>query len=88
MVLLKDSTNKEKLSEQYEQLWNELLNTDEYKVERIIKKANNELKTRREHWEALLNPFKTHLTWIIPLSALGVAILIYVIFIWIALLVE
>ncbi|WP_019914212.1 hypothetical protein [Paenibacillus sp. HW567] len=88
MVLLKNSTNKEQLKEQYDQLWNDLLETDEYKVENIMKKANNELLTKRERWGPILKPFRTHLMWIIPLCALVVAILLYVIFIWVALIVE
>ncbi|OME30924.1 hypothetical protein [Paenibacillus odorifer] len=88
MVILKDSANKDSIKEQYDQLWEALLNTDEHKVENIIRIANNQLLTKREKCIALLKPFKTHLTWIIPLSALVVAILLYVIFIWVSLLVE
>ncbi len=88
MVILKDSTNKDSIKEQYDQLWKEFLNTDEHKVENIIKIANNQLLTKRDQWIRVLKPFKTHLTWIIPLSTVATAILLYVIFIWVALLVE
>ncbi len=39
-------------------------------------------------WEKILAPFKTHLTWIIPLSVITFFVLAYVIFIWVALWVE
>ncbi|AIQ60090.1 hypothetical protein [Paenibacillus borealis] len=88
MVKLKDSTNKDSIKEQYDQLWNEFLNTEENKVKIILRNANNGLLTKRKQLLLLLNPFKTHLTWIILLAALGTAILLYVIFICVALLVE
>ncbi|WP_019908613.1 hypothetical protein [Paenibacillus sp. HW567] len=88
MVPLKESSNKEILQTQYEQLWIEFLNSDENKVERILNRAQRELLPTKEKWLQRLKPFQTHLLWIVPLSALIVAILLYVIFIWVALLVE
>ncbi|MHA6533248.1 hypothetical protein [Paenibacillus sp. BAC0078] len=88
MVPLKESSNKEMIQNQYEQLWIEFLNSDENKVEKILKRAQRELLPTKEKWLQRLKPFKTHLLWIVPLSALIVAILLYVIFIWVALLVE
>lgn len=88
MVLLKDSPNKKIIRKQYDQLWIDFLNTDEDKVKKIIKNSNNKLRTKSEQLKTLLQPFNTHLTWIIPLCALVVAVLLYIIFIWVALLVE
>ncbi|NUU61993.1 hypothetical protein [Paenibacillus agri] len=88
MVLLKQSPDKDKVQEQYNQLWDNLLNINEQKATKIIKKANKGVLSKRERLKIIARPLKTHLIWIIPLSALAVAILLYVIFIWVALLVE
>ncbi|WP_342415944.1 hypothetical protein NST83_24170 [Paenibacillus sp. FSL R10-2782] len=97
MVLLKDSSTKEVIREQYEELWSELLIRDEKKAEHVLKKLEYELLPTRQKilspfknliWEKILAPFKTHLTWIIPLSVITFFVLAYVIFIWVALWVE
>ncbi|MFF2014550.1 hypothetical protein [Paenibacillus sp. NPDC058177] len=88
MVLLKQSPDKEKVKEQYNQLWESLLNIDEKHATKIINKANEGVLPKKERLKIIAHPLKTHLIWIVPLSALAVAILIYVIFIWVALFVE
>ncbi|MBE0336120.1 hypothetical protein E0698_06385 [Paenibacillus sp. 23TSA30-6] len=97
MVLLKDSSTKEVIREQYEQLWSELLIRDEEEAELILKKIEYELLPTREKilrpfknltWEKTLSPFKTHLTWIIPLSVISFLLLAYVLFIYISLWIE
>ncbi|MFC3746078.1 hypothetical protein [Paenibacillus sp. GCM10012306] len=88
MILLKQSPDKDKVQEQYNQLWESLLNIDEKQAAKIIKKANKGILPTKERLKIIAQPLKTHLIWIIPLSALAAAILLYVIFIWVALLVE
>lgn len=97
MVLLKDSSTKEVIREQYEQLWSELLIRDEEKAELILKKLEYELLPTREKilrpfknltWKKILSPFKTHLTWIIPLSVITFFVLAYVLFIYVSLWIE
>ncbi|WP_068497675.1 hypothetical protein [Paenibacillus kribbensis] len=92
MVLLKDSSNKEVIREQYEQLWSELLIKDEKKAEVVLKKLEYELLPTRQKilrpWEKILSPFKTRLIWIILLSVIAFFLLAYVLFIYVSLWVE
>ncbi|MGF7048847.1 hypothetical protein J2T13_003355 [Paenibacillus sp. DS2015] len=98
MRLLKESSKKELLRDQYEQLWSELLTSDEEKAEKILKELNYDLlpsrkkkihrfKTPRTLKNTLL-PFKTHLTWIIPLCVIALYVLAYVLFIRLSLWLE
>ncbi|MGR6762554.1 hypothetical protein ACU1JV_12015 [Paenibacillus sp. T2-29] len=62
MVLLKDSSTKEEIREQYEQIWSELLNKDEKKAEHVLKKLEYELLPTRQRilrwWGKILSPLK------------------------------
>jgi hypothetical protein len=85
MILLKESSKKELLRDQYEQLWSELLISDEEKAEEILKKLKYELLPFRKK---ILIPFKTHLTWIIPFCVIAFFVLAYVLFIRLSLWLE
>ncbi|MEQ7051338.1 hypothetical protein [Paenibacillus alvei] len=88
MVLLKDSLNLEELRASYQQLWDELQDVDDERVEEIIENVRYELMPLNRRIIYKLHMIKSHLLWIIPLSVIGVTILGYVLFVWIALLVE
>ncbi|URJ47329.1 hypothetical protein MF628_001954 [Paenibacillus polymyxa] len=92
MVLLKDSSTKEEIREQYEQIWSELLNKDEEKAEHVLKKLEYELLPTRQkilrRWGKILSPFKKRFIWIILLSVVGFFLLAYVLFIYVSLWVE
>ncbi|MCC3380464.1 hypothetical protein ACFQY3_04275 [Paenibacillus farraposensis] len=92
MVLLKDSSTKEAIREQYEQIWSELLNKDEEKAEHVLKKLEYELLPTRQRilrqWEEILSPLKKRFIWIILLSVIGFFLLAYVLFIYVSLWVE
>ncbi|MGW8958135.1 hypothetical protein [Paenibacillus sp. NPDC055715] len=92
MVLLKDSSTKEAIREQYEQIWSELLNKDEEKVEHVLKKLEYELLPTRQKilrpLKKILSPFKTRLIWIILFSVIAFYLVAYVLFIYISLWVE
>ncbi|ASR49523.1 hypothetical protein B4V02_23965 [Paenibacillus kribbensis] len=92
MVLLKDSSSKEVIREQYEQLWSELLLRDEEKAEHVLKKIEYELLPTRQKilrpWKKIISPFKTRLIWIILFSVMGLYLLAYVLFIFVSLWIE
>lgn len=92
MVLLKDSSTKEAIREQYEQIWSELLNKDEEKAEHVLKKLEYELLPTRQRilrqWGEILSPLKKRFIWIILLSVIGFFLLAYVLFIYVSLWVE
>ncbi|MGG1619550.1 hypothetical protein ACIFQM_07825 [Paenibacillus sp. NRS-1782] len=92
MVLLKDSSTKEVIREQYEQLWSELLIRDEEKAERILKKLEYELlpthKKILRPLKKILSPFKTRLIWILLLSVIAFFLVAYVLFIYVSLWIE
>lgn len=92
MVLLKDSSTKEAIREQYEQIWSELLNKDEEKAEHVLKKLEYELLSTRQRilrqWGKILSPLKKRFIWIILLSVIGFFLLAYVLFIYVSLWVE
>ncbi|MGG4186684.1 hypothetical protein ABEW24_25455 [Paenibacillus jamilae] len=92
MVLLKDSSTKEAIREQYEQIWSELLNKDEEKAEHVLKKLEYELLPIRQktlrRWGEILSPLKKRFIWIILFSVIGFFLLAYVLFIYVSLWVE
>lgn len=92
MVLLKESSTKEEIREQYEQIWNELLNKDEEKAEHVLKKLEYELLPTRQkilkRWGKILSPFKKRFIWIILFSVIGFFLLAYVLFIYVSLWIE
>ncbi|MEC0234526.1 hypothetical protein P4H71_09325 [Paenibacillus kribbensis] len=92
MVFLKDSSRKEVIQAQYEQLWSELLIRDEEKAERILKKLEYELLPTRQKilrpLKEILSPFKTRLIWIILFSVIAFFLLAYVLFIYVSLWIE
>lgn len=87
-MLLKDSPDQKRIEEQYKDLWKNALHSDVESVEKMLYRANLSLMPKRVQWIERLAPFRTHLTWIIPLSVLSTITLLYVAFVWIALLVE
>ncbi|MCP3796423.1 hypothetical protein [Paenibacillus sp. CH40] len=92
MVLLKDSSTKEAIREQYKQIWNELLNKNEEKAEHMLKKLENELLPTRQktlrRWGKILSPLKKRFIWIILFSVIGFFLLAYVLFIYVSLWIE
>ncbi|MMZ53034.1 hypothetical protein D1872_148120 [compost metagenome] len=92
MGFLEDSSKKDEIQERYKQLWSELLNKDEEKTERVLKKLEYELLPTRQktlrQWGKILSPFKNRLIWIILLSVIGFFLLAYVLFIYASLWVE
>ncbi|KAF6558372.1 hypothetical protein G9G63_25645 [Paenibacillus sp. EKM202P] len=92
MGFLEDSSKKDEIQERYKQLWSELLNKDEEKTERVLKKLEYELLPTRQKtlrkWGKILSPFKNRLIWIILLSVIGFFLLAYVLFIYASLWVE
>ncbi|WP_420540140.1 hypothetical protein ACN92M_10210 [Paenibacillus polymyxa] len=92
MVLLKDSSTKEEIREQYEQVWSELLNKDEKKAEHVLKKLEYELLPTRQRilrrWGKILSPLKKRFIWIILFSVIGFFLLAYVLFIYVSLWIE
>ncbi|AZH29197.1 MULTISPECIES: hypothetical protein [Paenibacillus] len=92
MVLLKDSSTKEAIRVQYEQIWSELLNKDEEKAEHVLMKLEYELLPTRQkiqrRWGKILSPLKKRFIWIILLSVIGFFLLAYVLFIYVSLWVE
>ncbi|ADO56201.1 MULTISPECIES: hypothetical protein [Paenibacillus] len=92
MVLLKDSSTKEEIREQYEQIWSELLNKDEKKAEHVLKKLEYELLPTRQRilrwWGKILSPLKKRFIWIILFNVIGFFLLAYVLFIYVSLWIE
>ncbi|MBU9707602.1 hypothetical protein KSP24_11770 [Paenibacillus sp. AK121] len=92
MVLLKDSSTKEEIREQYEQIWSELLNKDEKKAEHVLKKLGYELLPTRQRilrwWGKILSPLKKRFIWIILFNVIGFFLLAYVLFIYVSLWIE
>ncbi|MCG7410867.1 hypothetical protein MH117_26125 [Paenibacillus sp. ACRRX] len=88
MALLKDSSTLDEYKASYAQLWDELQHVEEEKFEKIIENMRYELLPTNKKLLHILQPFKTHLLWLIPLSVIGVLTMAYVLFIWISLLVE
>ncbi|MDN4090966.1 hypothetical protein [Paenibacillus polymyxa] len=85
MAFLEDSSKKEEIRERYEQLWEELLVRDEEEAEKVLEKLEYRFLPTSQK---IIRPFKTHLTWIIPLGVIIFFVLAYVLFIYIALWVE
>lgn len=88
MAQLKDSPKLDMYRVQYQQLWDQLQNEDEDKVEELLYHINKRLLPAHRRFMAQLRPFKTHSLWIVPLSVLVTLSLLYVGFVWVALLVE
>ncbi|ALS09928.1 hypothetical protein ABE82_26295 (plasmid) [Paenibacillus peoriae] len=92
MVLLKNSSTKEAVREQYEHIWNELLNKDEEKAEYVLKKMEYELLPTRQkilrRWGRIFSPLKNRFIWIILLSVIGFFLFAYVLFIYASLWIE
>ncbi|OAB42308.1 hypothetical protein [Paenibacillus glacialis] len=88
MILLKDSSKKELLRDQYEQLWSELLISDEEKAEKILKKLKYELLPSRKKKLLKNTLIPTHLAWIIPSCVIAFFGLAYVLFIRLSLWLE
>ncbi|MNW44126.1 hypothetical protein D3C74_213470 [compost metagenome] len=82
-LLVRDEEESEKV---LEKAWSELSVRDEGEPDKedLEELDYNSVPTIRK----ILRPFKTHLTWIIPLSVITFFVLAYVIFIYIALWVE
>ncbi|MMZ53768.1 hypothetical protein D1872_155690 [compost metagenome] len=82
-LLVRDEEESEKV---LEKVWSELSVRDE---EETDEEDSEELEYNSVPTiQKILRPFKTHLTWILPLSVITFMILAYVIFIYIALWVE
>lgn len=88
MALLKDSPKLDSYRARYQQLWDQLQYEDEAKAEQLLLHMNDRLLPAHRRFLAKLKPFKTHSLWIIPLSVLVTLTLLYVGFVWVALLVE
>ncbi|CAM4421618.1 hypothetical protein U9M73_08410 [Paenibacillus phoenicis] len=92
-MLLKDSSAKEETRARYEYIWNhQLLTIDEEKVGKVLDKLEYELLPFRQkllkRWDKVLDLFKSKFIWIIPLIVIITLILFYVLFVFVALLVD
>lgn len=88
MGALKDSEDLEIIKNQYDRCWDRLLETDEEKALKIIEHLKFKLLSPGQKVLYCLKPFRTHLTWAIPLTILVVTVLMYAGIVWIALWVE
>lgn len=88
MVLLKDSSNQEDYRARYENSWRKLQDIDEAETLKILDFIDYRTLSRKQKIMYKLQPFKTHLLWIIPLSVITVVVLLYAIIVLTALLVE
>lgn len=88
MQRLKDSPNKELIRRQYDQLWLQFEHASERKVQRILDQADKQLLSKKSRFSRALDPFKTHLTWILPLCVVLFFFLLYVGIIWLLLIFE
>ncbi|WP_223066011.1 hypothetical protein [Paenibacillus caui] len=87
-MLLKDSPNIQEIREKYDQLWGKFQDVNELKVRKAIEKASFEILPIKEKFSVATRPFRTHLIWLIPLCVIIFMILIYILFVWVALIVE
>lgn len=88
MALLRDSSQREELKEQYDRLWIEFQQLEDRKVEALLNEVEYKLLSRKEKLFDMLQPFRTHTIWVIPVSVISVMVTLYSLFIWAALWVE
>lgn len=88
MPLLRDSSQAANHQARYEQIWNQLQLSDEKKADKILTLMEYKLLPRRLKIRYKLQSLQTHWIWIIPVSVLLTLSLLYVLFLWAALIVE
>ncbi|OZB91237.1 hypothetical protein [Paenibacillus sp. XY044] len=88
MALLRDSSQQDELKEQYDRLWIDFQHMEDRKVQNLLNEVEYKLLSRKEKLFEMLQPFRTHTIWVIPVSVIFVLVTLYTLFIWVALWVE